>query len=350
MSKRKPEMGSFTPMSKKKNGVQEVSSSVSSQLMFNCCNSFSNWIEQNTQSEPEKISVADDFEYRELLPINDDWIFSDSIVEKFDGDSASRVYYINQTLKRRGCKTSITEKTTDQPCPRPDGLYVLHSLKLGSSVYEIALNELKRLFDDEDNNPTALATLRGRERGYSAKTNLTILFLGKNPNVHFLDVMCFLFEKYRPLADFVLTHALAYLKIVDGCMDDLYKSSLTFFRYNPNAGLRPHIDGVGDFGNTFGPIFTLAMGSGTKYLDVLPTIVSDLGRRNRPIRIFTEQFQSILLQGPARVEYTHSVPFGVQKECMTIALKFGAIKNTTKQVKEYRSELLKSSYKLIELN
>jgi len=343
-------MRSFAPKSTKKNEVGDVSSSVSPWFVFKFSDSFSYWIEQRIKSEPENISVVDDLRYCELLPMNDGWMFSDSIVEKFDCDSASRVYYINQTLKKRGCKTSITEKTTDQPCPRPDGLYVLHSLNLGSSAYEVAVKELRRLFEDEDINPTALATLRGRERGYRAKSNLSILFLGKNPNVHFLDIMCFLFEKYKPLAEFVLTYALAYLKLIDGCLDDLYTSSLTFFRYNVNTGLRPHIDGVGDFGNTFGPIFTLAMGNGTKYLDVLPTVVSDLGRRIRPVRIFTEQFQSILLQGPARVEYTHSIPFGVQKECMTIALKFRAIKNTTKRVIEYRSEVLKSSYNLIDLN
>lgn len=321
-----------------------------SSSLFNDGGLFSHWIEQIIQSEPENISVADNFRCNELFLVKDDWKFLDPIVEGFDGDSASRVYYINQTLKRRGCKTSIRDKTTDELCSCPDGVYVLNSLKFDPSVYEIAVEELKRLFRDEDNNPTELATLRSRARGYGAKCHLTILFLGKNPNVLFLEIMQFLFEKYRPLAAFVLSYALAYLKLVDGCLDDLFTSSLTFFRYNPNIGIRPHIDGVGDFGNTFGPIFTLAMGSGTKYLDILPTIMPESGRWNPPVRIFTEQFQSILLQGPARVEYTHGVPFDVPKECMTIALKFRAIKNSKKQMIQYRSDLLKSSYELIKLN
>lgn len=50
------------------------------------------------------------------------------------------------------------------------------------------------------------------------------------------------------------------------------------------------------------------------------------------------------------MEYTHGVPFDVPKECMTIALKFRAIKNSKKQMIQYRSDLLKSSYELIKLN
>ena len=107
------------------------------------------------------------------------------------------------------------------------------------------------------------------------EAGLTILYLLKDPPLYFMDVLKYLYEKHRPLAEFVLVHAIASMNLLRGGMDDLRCSSDTFVRYRYEQGIRPHIDGVKNFGNTFGPIFTLAMGEGDKYLDKFPTVTNN---------------------------------------------------------------------------
>lgn len=252
-------------------------------------------------------------------------------------------------LKSRDFRTRVDDRVNNSRCRCPDGLHVLDRLNLSNYVYKNAVHELRRLFSDEDSNPTELATLRGQERGRGSGSRLTILFLAKDPPLEFLQVLEFLHESYKPLAEFVLVYALAYMHLMGGSLRDLYSCSLTFVRYKPNTGLKPHIDGVKDFGNSFGPIFTLAMGEGVKRLDMLPTILNASVSSSTPVRVFTEQFQTVLMQGPARAEYTHGVPFGNSAEHMTIAFKFGAIQATRMEQREYRNEILKSTFYSIQI-
>ena len=306
--------------------------------------SFFDWFRNRASQIPKKILPVKDLNCQKLVINSKDWRLSRDIDEEFDVDCASRVYFINQMLKSRNVRTRITDKTIRSHCHFPDGLHVLHRLNLSEEVYRTAVSELRRLFLGEDSNPTRLATLRGQERSKGSGSNLTILFLAKEPSLEFLEVMEFLFEHYRPLAEFVLIYALAYMRLLGGSLRDLYSCSLTFVRYKPNTGLKPHIDGVKDFGNSFGPIFTLAMGEGVKRLDMLPTILDAPVSQFPPVRVFTKQFQTVLMQGPARAEYTHGVPFGNSSEHMTIAFKFGAIQATHLELREHENEVLKSIF------
>ena len=107
------------------------------------------------------------------------------------------------------------------------------------------------------------------------------------------------------------------LEYVENC-------GLMCLKYDPGSGIKRHIDGVAYFGNVFGPIFTLAMGEeGGKVLDMFPTLLDEVDAV--PVRISTKPFETMIVQGQARAEWSHSVPTGNTKTQYTIAFKFGDI-------------------------
>jgi hypothetical protein len=48
--------------------------------------------------------------------------------------------------------------------------------------------------------------------------------------------------------------------------------SLTLVKYERGEGLVAHIDGIGDFGETFGAVFTIGMSEGAKYMNLFPVM------------------------------------------------------------------------------
>ena len=308
--------------------------------------SFYDWYKSYVDSTDRFVHdlvVAGEVDCHRLVPRGNNWKFDLEIPEDFDEDCAARVFYVNQFLKRTNFRTFIRDYVDKRNISRvPVGLSVIEPLRTPPDFHSRAARQLKALFEDEDSNPTYLATLRGREGNDGKMSNSrTFLFYGKNPTVRFMDVVEFLHANYAHLAHFVMIYGLQYMRLVGGSAQDLEACSLTFIRYRKNSGIAPHIDGVKDFGYSFGPIFTMAMGGDNKYLDLLPTLAET--PECHPVRVCTRQFQTILMQGPARVEYTHGVPFGNIDEHMTMAFKFASIR-TNKRVTEYTNEKLKSNF------
>ena len=285
-----------------------------------------------------RLKMRSEYEFKEKIPeqeIRDGKIYPITT-------PADRIFYINRALKeRKGCQTEVGDIEREyEHCP--EGVHVLERLPLSYGTYQKAYESMVQLFNDELRRPTYIPSPDGK----SKSKNLNLLFLHKDPPIKFKKVIEYLYRNYNPLALLALVHGLAYVRFAGGGQADLEDCSLTLVRYNPGRGLVPHIDNVGDLQHTFGPIFTLAMGPvpdhpddrlETKELDLLPTICQG----DEPaVRISTEVFQSMMLQGRARSEYTHSVPFGIPYPRMTIAFKFPAIKRCTKPVAEFDCPVL----------
>ena len=131
---------------------------------------------------------------------------------------------------------------------------------------------------------------------------------------------------FSALHDFIVLHINAILATTGGTPEIIHETALNLIRYKPNHGIFAHIDNISDFGGQFGPIFTVAMGKGPKYLDLLPILTSE----DKPsIRLITSQYQTILVQGEARSDYAHAVPCGNEETQYTIALKFPEVKEGT---------------------
>ena len=113
-----------------------------------------------------------------------------------------------------------------------------------------------------------------------------------------------------------------------GCdLETVEKCGLMCLKYDPGSGIKRHIDGVAYFQNAFGPIFTLTMGrGGGKVLDMYPTLIDD--ENAVPVRVSAGPFETMIVQGQARAEWSHSIPTGNSKTQYTIAFKFGNVIST----------------------
>ena len=190
-----------------------------------------------------------------------------------------------------------------------------------------ALQELQKLRRDESNPDTKISAITDEKHAHGS--DLHFLFYSKKSPIYIEDVLNTLEKlKYRRLHEFILMHYKAIQNSLGATDIDMKACSLTFVKYSNGRGLIAHIDGIKDFRDTFGPIFTIAMGEGMKRLDLLPVATNE-GEHYPPVRLFTQQFEITMLQGCARAAYAHSVPFGVrgnsEPDQYTIAFKFPAI-------------------------
>jgi hypothetical protein len=130
----------------------------------------------------------------------------------------------------------------------------------------------------------------------------------------------------RFLAKLVLNYGVAIQKTLGATAADLEYSAMSIVQYPVGAGIRQHIDNITDPGGTAGPIASIALGEGEKYLDLFPTITDD--RRLLPVRIVTGSGHVVILDGDTRLEYSHCVPKGHHGLMYSLVFKFRRIRTT----------------------
>ena len=99
----------------------------------------------------------------------------------------------------------------------------------------------------------------------------------------------------------------------------------TLVHYDKSAGLNPCIDSIHMFQNTIGPIFTVAMGETEKLLDMLPLLLPPT--EESPVRLYSQPNDIIVMDGPARVLWAHSLPWQYPHEQFTLVFKFPELQN-----------------------
>jgi len=220
---------------------------------------------------------------------------------------AQRVSYMNHMiLKNDGIRadTDVEHPTEQHTSILPSGVSVFRQL-LSPDIGDLAFAQMKPLF-------TRSSLLRGPH----------ILFLSKDPAIYISEAMSILRRpETQTLHDFIVQH-IATIQNSTGASDlDIEAGSLTLVKYARNTGLTTHMDGITDFKHTFGPLFTINMDEGIKYLDLLP-IATNAGDNSPSVRLCTKQFDITMMQGCARSGYGHGIPFGQDEDRYTIALKF----------------------------
>jgi hypothetical protein len=129
---------------------------------------------------------------------------------------------------------------------------------------------------------------------------------------------------YRILAGFLVRYAVSIAKLLECDFEYVERCGLMCLKYEPGSGIKRHIDGAAYFDNIFGPIVTLAMGAeGGKVFDMFPTLLDEADAV--PVRISTNPYETMIMQGQARAEWSHSVPTGNANTQYTIAFKFGNV-------------------------
>lgn len=221
--------------------------------------------------------------------------------------SAQKVSYMNHMiLKMNGNRadTDVEHPTKQHTSPPPSGVSVFRQL-LETDEGDAALVQMKALF-----------VRSPLERGPH------ILFLSKDPAIYISEAMSILRgAATQILHDFILQHIVAIQNSTDASDEEIEAGSLTLVKYAQKTGLTTHIDGITDFRQTFGPLFTINMDEGIKYLDLLP-IATNAGDEPPSVRLCTKQFDITMMQGCARSGYGHGIPFGQNEDRYTIALKF----------------------------
>ena len=282
-----------------------------------------------------------------IEPANEKWKF----YRKMDHSKyilpSEKLWFVNNMLEKNRCRSHMHECTEDAPfVESPSGLSLFDALPVCGR--RSAVRAMRKLFIDERRRPTALATLRGARGRLSGKNRLDALFIGRDSHIYFPETLCFLFnEGYKPLAWFVLAHGMAFATLLGGSVSDLTTCLLSMVRYDPGVGLKVHFDGVHGLDQSFGPVFTVPMGVGSKCLDLFPTVQHHTAR---PMRLVSSQFQPTLMQGDVRLNYSHSVPHGQVGEHMTLIFRFRAFHNTVYPKQTIYSDLFQASADLIDVN
>lgn len=92
--------------------------------------------------------------------------------------------------------------------------------------------------------------------------------------------------------------------------------------------MQTHIDNVIRLDGSVGPVFTMSLGGGcgVKHMDMFPVVFHE---RHLPMRISTPVGSIILMDGEARLEWSHGIPGGYPAERWTIMLKLRQVATKT---------------------
>jgi len=230
----------------------------------------------------------------------------------------------------RSVKTYATSNIKGDTPPLPDGLHMFDvPYDSIAEVKDEALCQIKSLFQNQ---------LRSRDREilmYDARPeNNVILFYNLENQANspsFKTVITKLRMETPALAEYILIYCRQFMQLMGIGVDQLEKANLTLVYYPIHAGLNPHIDSVRPFKGEMGPILTVSMGSGVKMLDMLPALESE----GFAVRTFSKPNQFTIMDGKARVTWSHGLPWGRDIEQWTVAVKFPGLDVAQKHTKPF---------------
>jgi len=230
---------------------------------------------------------------------------TEAIPNEFAETLASRIWFVN---KDRRVNTSKATELRSKPVKSPPlGLMVFEPVSWNGSL-DAVIVDLDRLFRYHDRNPKSIE-FTTRNAGVKA------LFTFRNtekvgPNYsRVLNVL----DRHQPcLSRYIQEHIAAFVR-----PELLNTINMELMQYQPNSYFISHIDNVVQTGDEPWPIYAIHVGKKTKRFDLLPVFSS----KSPAIRILVEPGQIVMLDGSARLEYSHSVP-STQERAYTILFHF----------------------------
>ena len=229
----------------------------------------------------------------------------EAIPPEFAKTLASRIWFVNKDRRVNTSEaTELRNKAVE--CP-PSGLVVFEPIPWNSSMDEV-IADLDRLFRYHDRNPKTIEFTK-RNAGIKA------LFTFRNtervgPN--YRRVLNALHGHQPCLFRYIEEHIAAFVK------PELFSTvNIELMQYQPDSYFDSHIDNVVQTGDEPWPVYAIHIGKKTKRFDLLPVF----HRKNPAIRILVEPGQTVMLDGSARLEYSHSVP-SARERAYTIRFHF----------------------------
>jgi hypothetical protein len=243
-----------------------------------------------------------------VMPIRTHPVFfeGDRIPAEYAQTLASRIWFVN---KDRRVDTSDACEAQDRTVAPPPGLSVLE-LEGSAPHLDAVIADLNRLFAYHHRNAKAIE-FTTRSKGVRA------LFSCKNPaharpNYHRLVSTL---RRHQPhLVRFIQAHVWAATDSEPRLLDTV---SIELMQYQQGSHFPSHIDNVVQTGDEPYPIYAIHVGQRTKRFDLLPVFEKD----QPAIRVLAEPGQTVLLNGAARLNYSHAVP-AARERAYTILFNF----------------------------
>ena len=225
--------------------------------------------------------------------------------------------YMKTCVKGKMIETFYSDDT-GQPVLPPSGMHIFGvPCEITESLIRDALRDVGNLYRN--------SKYRANHKIHSMKLTpppaCNFLFYpgcGKGP-IHIKEIFQILFAEAPSLAKYILI----YLSIIRDMLQlddvDMETVAMTINHYDPMGAINPHVDTVFIFNGTLGPIFTVAMGSSEKMLDLLPVLLPDT---YKPVRLFSKPNEIMLMDGEARTLWAHAKPWNYPHEQFSIVFKF----------------------------
>ena len=230
--------------------------------------------------------------------------------------SANR--YLRACKSGKAFKTYFTTRLRAGTGRLPDGVHI-YDFAIERELAENAMTEIVNLYQKQVHNRDPRILMINPN---THPTNTILFYSRDEEQPTFLDVMEILHTHTPKLAEYIMV----YCKVIMGLFEidkmQLETSQISLVRYDRKAGLNPHIDSIHQFGDTIGPIATIAIGTGEKMFDMLPTLLTD---GSTPVRIYSQPNQITIMDGVSRVAWSHALPWGYDQEQFTVAIKFPAL-------------------------
>jgi len=289
----------------------------------------------NSDDKNEDIKICNNVKGKKVrayqLLIPEKWKFNLDFPKEFDSIkdkhelAKNRIWFIKDKI-RTNTRHKNKGKLIKNPV-LPQGLCVFDSILTESELDEF-YDILGKLF--QDYRKLGIKNSTQKERG------LTYLFSGNKLAKQYSKETLEFIKNYNIRAYNIVYSVILYImKIFCIDVNDPEKVSvfldhlqIIFLRYEKNSGIWLHIDNVARYDQ--GPIITMSVGPKKIYYDFTPTLAYN-NPDFQPLRLEIPNGDIVVMDGSARIEWAHALPFNVPYDKIKYSIlfkcdKFGNVK------------------------
>lgn len=247
----------------------------------------------------------------ELLLSEDIWRFNKDIPKNLV-ELPEKIWFVKKTIRHKiHVKTPVGEKISPDNLPKGFSLWYPPP---DADIAE-AREEIKNLFDREvalgKNAKLPFASYPKRGLHYIFGTNVKV-----KPGYKYHEAIELLQKESPILANYCQKYYEYVSKIYNLEQDELADNAiLVILRYEPKSGIWLHVDNVARYDR--GPIMTTSLGPEKVIYDLTPTLLED----GKAMRVEFDEGDVAIMDGPARMDWAHGLPYGIDKYKYTIMFK-----------------------------
>lgn len=242
--------------------------------------------------------------------------FPKNIAEGSDaGDTlASKIWYVKKQIRYKTHRNQLGNPYKNYVLPK-DLCLLDKPANLSNKDLDYAYQSLKRLYSEWN-------SLHLKNSDQRKNRGLLYLFTGdEGDKQYYGETMKFLKSydhKFSQILDKYLTYIFEQYKIKP-TEEFLNKHvQIILLKYNPKTGIWMHIDNIARYDQ--GPIITIPIGPEYTYYDFTPTLSDNPNLK--PMRIKVKNGSINIMDGDARMEWAHGLPYDMNYEKTKYTIMF----------------------------